>query len=212
MPKTLLVTRPQYDSGTHYLFYWSTLYVKFARSKGHQVVELDRKRANKKELTSVIEKTKPRLICFNGHGNYNLIVGNEEILIKIGDNESLLSGSIVTVLACSSGKLLGPACIKTGTLAFIAYKEDFIFFYNNQQTSNPLNDSRAKLFLDPANEIVYSLLKGHSVKESYKRSQRHYLQNIQGVLASDSSKAYLARYLIWDMRHQVYLGDQNATL
>lgn len=212
MPKTLLVTRPQYDSGTHYLFYWSSLYIKFAQSKGHQVIDLDRKRASRKELTSVIVKKKPRLICFNGHGNYDLIAGNEEILIRTADNESLLAGTIVTVLACSSGKLLGPACIRTGTIAFIAYKEEFIFFFSNQQTSNPLKDSRAKLFLDPANEIVYSLIKGHSVKASCQRSQQYYLQNIQQVLASDSSTSYLARYLIWDMRHQIYLGDQNATL
>lgn len=213
MPKTLLVTRPQYDSGTHYLFYWATIYMKFARSKGHKVLDLDGKRANRKELIGVIQKTKPRLVCFNGHGNSDCITGNNgEILVKVNDNESLLSGAIVTALACSSGKVLGVACIQKGTLAFIAYKEEFIFNYNNQATSNPLRDTRAELFLEPANEAVRSLLKGYTVKQAYAKSQQFYLQNIQKVLASNSSESYLARYLIWDMRHQVYLGDENALL
>jgi hypothetical protein len=202
MPKTLLVTRPQYDSATHYLFYWASLYIKYAKSKYVEVIDLKGKRANRK----------PQLVCFNGHGDYNLIAGDEEILVKANDNESLLTGTIVNVLACSSAKLLAHSCINNGTVAFIGYTEEFIFFYNNQQTSNPLNDSRARLFLNPANEIVYSLLKGHSVEKSYQRSQKYYLQNIQRVLASDSTNAYLARYLIWDMKHQVFLGNRNTTL
>ncbi|QQG40511.1 MAG: hypothetical protein HYV37_03000 [Candidatus Levyibacteriota bacterium] len=213
MPKTILITKPQYDPGTHYLFYWSTIYIKHAKDKGHQVLELDRKRANKKELTSVIKKMKPQLICFNGHGNYELIAGNnDESLVVTNENEEILKGTIVNILACSSGKLLGPSCIQKGTLAFIAYKEEFIFYFNNQKTSNPLSDERAKLFLEPANEVIHSLLKGHTVGEAYQKSQKVYLENIQKVLASNSSEGYLARYLFWDMRNQVCLGNQNSTL
>ncbi len=213
MPKIILVTRPQYDPATHYLFYWSTIYIKRAKNKGHQILNLDRQRANKKELTSVIKKMKPRLICFNGHGNYGLIAGNNgEPLVTLNGNEEVLAGTIVSILACSSGKLLGPACIQTGTLAFIAYKEEFIFYFNNQKTSNPLNDERAKLFLEPANEVIHSLLKGHAVGEAYQKSQKVYLENIQKVLASNSSEGYLARYLYWDMRNQVCLGNQNCVL
>lgn len=213
MSKTLLVTRPQYDHGTHYLFHWSILYINLARAKGHKVLSLDRNRANRKELTGMMKKTNPRLICFNGHGNYDLIAGyNNEVLVRTNDNEALLAKTIVNVLACSSGKLLGPASIKNGTLAFIGYTEEFWFFYNNQETSKPLADERAKLFLEPANETINALLKGHTTKEAYQKSQNLYLQNIQKVLVSNSSEPYLARYLFWDMRNQVCLGDQNALL
>lgn len=212
MPK-LLVTRPQYDLTTRYLFYWSTLYMQFAKQKGFQVLDLDGKRANRKELTSIIKKIKPQLICFNGHGNYDLITGQDgEILVKTKDNESLLVGAIINMLSCGSGKLLGPACLQKGALVFIGYQESFIFYYNNEETSNPLNDNRAKLFLEPANVTIRSLLKGHTAKEAYEKSQNLYSQNIQKLLASNSPEAYLARYLIWDMRHQVCLGNQNVSL
>lgn len=93
MPKRLLVTRPQYggDGGIYYLFHWSTIYIKFAKTKGNDVLDLDKKRANRKELTSIIKKTKPHLICFNGHGSYNSITGQDgETLVGMNDNEKIL--------------------------------------------------------------------------------------------------------------------------
>lgn len=215
MSKKLLVTRPQYggDGGIYYLFHWSNIYINFAKSKGNSVVDLDGKRANKKDLTGVIKKTKPDLICFNGHGSYESISGqNGEILININDNEVILEGTIVNILACSSGKLLAPSCIKNGTRAVIAYKEEFWLFYDTQGTSKPLEDEIAKLFLEPANETINHLLKGHTIKESYERSQILYKESIQKVLASNSSQPYLAKFLIWDMINQGYVGNPHETL
>lgn len=215
MHKRLLVTRPQYggDGGIYYLFHWSIIYIKFAKTKGNDVLDLDGKRANKKELTSIIEKTKPHLICFNGHGSYNSIAGQDgETLVKMNDNEKILQGTIVSILACSSGKLLAPSCIKNGTEAVIAYKEEFWLLYNTEGTSRPLTDKIAKFFLEPANEVINCLLKGHTVESSYNKSQRLYQINIQKVLSRDSSFGYLAKFLIWDMVNQVHLGNQHAAL
>lgn len=185
----------------------------FAKTKGNDVLDLDGKRANRKELTSIIKKTKPHLICFNGHGNYSSITGqNGETLVKMNDNEKILQGTIVNILACSSGKLLAPSCIRNGTQAVIAYKEEFWLLYDTTGTSKPLADKIAKLFLEPANEIINCLLKGHTVENSYNKSQRLYKINIQKVLARDSSFGYLAKFLIWDMKHQVCLGNRNVIL
>ena len=215
MPKRLLVTRPLYggDGGIYYLFHWARIYINIAKTKGNGVLDLDEKRANRKELTSVIKKTKPDLICLNGHGSYDSITGqNGEILVKINDNEKILRGAIVNILACSSGKHLAHSCIKNGTKAVIAYKEEFWFLYDIDGTSRPLTDRIAKLFLEPANAVVDELLKQHNVKNSYNKSQELYKRNVQKVLDRDSSLGYLARFLIWDMVNQVPLGDQNATI
>ena len=215
MPKRLLVTRPQYggDGGIYYLFHWSTIYIEFAKAKGTDVLKLDGKRANRKNLTSIIKKTKPHLICFNGHGSYDSITGQDgENLVRMNDNEKILKGTIVNILACSSGKLLGPSCIKNGTEAVIAYKEEFWLFYDTEGTSRPLDDKIAKLFLEPANGVINYLLKGHSMEKSYNKSQQLYKENIQKVLATDSSVGYLAKFLVWDMVNQVRLGNHNATL
>lgn len=215
MPKKLLVTRPLYggDGGIYYLFHWATIYIKFAKTKGNEVLDLDEKRANRKDLTSILKKTKPHLVCFNGHGNYDSVTGQEgEILVKAKDNEEILKGTIVHILACSSGKILAPSCIQKGAEAIIAYKEEFWFFYDRQGTSKPLIDSTAKLFLEPANLVINSLLKGNTVEESYNKSQKLYKENIQKVLASNSSEGYLAKFLIWDMVNQVPIGNKQATL
>lgn len=55
MNKIFLITRPKHDPITHYLFYWSTKVIKLAKEKGIQVLDLQRERANKKELTSIIK-------------------------------------------------------------------------------------------------------------------------------------------------------------
>ena len=215
MPKTLLVTRPQYgrDGGIYYLFHWSTIYINLAKTKGNDVLDLDGKRANRKELTSIIKKTKPHLICFNGHGSYNSITGQDgETLVRMNDNEKILQGTIVNISACSAGKLLAPSCIKNGTKAIIAYKEEFWLFYDTEATSRPLADKIAKFFLEPANEVINCLIKGHTVEDSYNKSQRLYKVNIQKVLARDSSFGYLAKFLIWDMVNQVHLGRNNSTI
>lgn len=215
MLKRLLITRPLYggDGGIYYLFHWSTTYIKLAKRKGDEVLDLDGKRANRKDLTSIIQKTKPHLVCLNGHGNYESIFGQDgETLVKLNDNEKILTGTIVNILACSSGKLLAPSCIQNGTKAVIAYKEEFWFFYNTQGTSKPLADEIARLFLEPANEVINWLIKGHTLEESYNKSQKTYRENIQKVLASNSSEGYLARFLIWDMNNQMCVGNEHATL
>jgi len=75
-----------------------------------------------------------------------------------------------------------------------------------------LSCETAKLFLEPSNQITISLLKGHTTGDSHQRSQNSFLKNIQKLLSSESAETYLARFLVWDMRHQVCLGNREASL
>ena len=85
--------------------------------------------------------------------------------------------------------------------------------YDKNRITSPLKDETAKLFLEPSNELIISLLKENSAGESYKRSQIHFRNNFMKLLSSEASEedAALARYLWWDMTHQVCLGDKSAT-
>ena len=70
------------------------------------------------------------------------------------------------------------------------------------------------MFLAPANHIIVSLAKGHTVLEATSASKNYFLKNIQKLISSESSvdeREYL-RYIIWDMRSLVSLGDQKATV
>lgn len=212
MNRKLLVTRPKHDITTHYLFHWAGRIIELAKEKGIGVLDLSRKRANSKETTSMLKKRDPRLAFFNGHGNEGCITGDDnKILIKAGKNEELLKSKLVYAVSCRSGKVLGPKSIKAGALAYLGYDKDFVFLRDEDKVRKPLSDDTAKLFLTPSNQVIVSLIKGHSVRDSYKRSQKLFRKNIFEAASSESSNSYLAPYLLWDMNHQVCLGNGNAT-
>ncbi len=210
MNRILLITRPRHDVTTHYLFYWAKELIELAVKKGIQVLDLRKERANKKEFTSMVSKKQPCFIFFNGHGGANCIGGhNDEILVEGGKNERLLKSKIIYALSCGSGKELGPKSIKLGTMSYIGYDDDFLFVFDEDKATKPLEDSTAKLFLYPSNHVVRCLLKGHTAKDSSQRSKEKFMENIQKLLTS-KSPFVLIPYLLWDMRHQVCLGQDEA--
>lgn len=211
MIRTMLVTRPYHDETTHYLYHWSSLTFETARKQKINVIQLNKDRASRSLLESIIEKTDPVLIFLNGHGNADQVTGHDlEVLLDVGNNEGLLRYRITYALSCSSAKNLGPKSILAGAKSYIGYDEDFIFYYDVNSISKPLFDKTASLFLEPSTMIVNMLLKGHTTSEAHIRSKAMFLQNIQNLLNSSSAEAYLIPWLLWDMQHQVCLGDQAA--
>jgi len=209
----MLVTRPYHDDTTHYLYHWSSLTFETARKQKINIVQLEKDRAVRRLLESIIDKTDPILIFLNGHGNSNQVTGNNlEVLLDVGDNEDVLRSRITYALSCSSAKSLGPKSISAGAVSYIGYDEDFIFYYDINSISKPLFDKTASLFLEPSTMIVNMLLKGHTTSEAHNKSKAMFLQNIQNLLNSSSAEAYLIPWLLWDMQHQVCLGDQSARI
>lgn len=215
MSKNVLVTRPEYDYTTRYISAWSEKVIIFAESKGNLVLDLFQKRATKKEFESIVHKKNPSFVIINGHGNDKLICGQDgNVLIEAGVNDDILKSRVVYALSCRSAKILGSKSIRSGALAYIGYVEDFIFMYSNEKRSRPIEDKTAELFLEPSNQVAISLLKGHTAGEAHQNSREFFLRNIQKLLTSESSSAESSalRYLLWNMQHQVCLGDQSVIL
>lgn len=212
MNKILLITRPKHDITVHYLFYWAKNIIELAKDKSISVLDLDEKRANCKEVSSMLQKKEPSLVFFNGHGDDDCIMGHDnEVLLAVDKNEQLLSSKIVYSLSCRSGKKLGPKSIQSGTLGYIGYDADFMFFIDNDKLITPLEDKTAELFLKASNQVMICLIKGHSIKYSHERSKKVFRENRLKVANSESHDNYLIPYLLWDMQHQVCLGDENAS-
>lgn len=213
MNRVFLITRPKYDETTHYLFNWSQEIIELAKKKNIQVLDLAKKRANKKEFTSIVSKKRPSFIFFNGHGDAACINGHDnEVLVKVGKNEKLLKSKIIYALSCKSAKKLGPQSIKIGATTYLGYDDDFVLVYDLGKISKPLSDDLVALFLRPSNQLVRSLLKGHSTEDSYKRSKDLFIRNIQGLLTSEPSPYdYTLPYLMWDVGHLVCLGNKSAS-
>ena len=211
--KKFLITRPEHDDTTHYLSNWCKKIMEVANAKGISILDLNREKATKKEFASMVQKQKPGLIMFNGHGSDECVTGHKkEILVVAGENESLLKKSITYALSCRSGKLLGPKSVNAGAKAYLGYDDDFVFVYSPDKISKPLADETAKLFLEPSNEIIISLIKGNSAEESYNRSQEFFMDRMKKLLSSEATpeESSMARYLWWDRLHQVCLGDKRA--
>lgn len=203
--KTLLTVRPYYDLTTHYLSYWCGSFIKQFKDS-HKIVDLKYKRANKKEFASVIKKVKPLIIIINGHGNESIIVGQDsQTLIAIGTNDDLTKGRIIYAISCKSASKLGVSCVKKGAVAFIGYKEDFIFITTKEKENKPLDDKRAALFLEPSNRVMIALSKGYNPQEAHDQSKKHFLRNIQDIITKSPSETYLVSYLLWNYQHQVCL-------
>jgi len=213
MKNNFLVTRPDHDLTTNYLHYFAGLVIKTAIKKGTTVIDLKGKRANKKEFVSIVRETQPALIFLNGHGNSRAVGGyNDEALVRSHENEILLRGRIVYALSCCSARDLGKNCVRTGTKAYLGYDDDFIFLFEENKVTQPLDDQTARMFLEPSNLIITSLLKGQTPSTSWGRSQEAFRKNIRKFLTSESPKEEkeLIPYIMWDLNHQVCLGDKEC--
>lgn len=213
MSEKLLITRPEHDDTTYYLSTWSKKIIKTAESKGIKIFDLNRGRANRAEVVSMLSKQNPGLVIFNGHGDDDVISGHaNEPLIQVGDNELLLKNRIAYALSCKSAKILGPKSIDAGARSYVGYDDDFIFFYDPNKVTHPLEDDTAALFLAPSNELIISLIKGNNVGDAFDRSQNSFKNNIKRLLSSEATaeETNMARYIWWDMAHQACCGNKKA--
>jgi len=211
----MLITRPNHDVTINYLYYWSQYIIKIGKAHKLTVTDVAGSRANKKEIIGIISKTKPSFVCFNGHGDEKTICGyDNEPLIQKKLNESILSDVVVFARTCRSAKELGPSCVKKGTTAYVGYTDDFIFLTEEAKESRPLTDKVAKLFLEPSNDVAISFIKGHSAGQANQRSKDYFKKNIKKLMTSDTPKEdrELIPYLLWDMDHQVCIGNEKAVI
>jgi len=215
MSRSLLLTRPNYDLPTTYLSHWSEPVIELANQKNLKTTDLAGTKANRSGFTGRVEKTNPSFIFFNGHGSETTVMGqDDEILVAAGDNEDLLRGKIVFARSCSSAKKLGPQAVSEGALTFIGYEEPFVFMIDLQTATKPRLDKTAQLFLGSSNQIATTLIKGHTSGEADQRAKQSFRRNIRKLLTSRVTKedASAVRFLLWDMNHQVCLGDSSVAL
>lgn len=211
----LLITRPEHDYATRYLSVWAKKFFDLAQNKGYSIIDLYRERANRKEFESVLSKRSPDLVIMNGHGSDDAVAGHDNnLLIKAGDNSSLLGNKITYAISCRSARVLGKEIAQNAETAYIGYQDDFVLVYLEKYRTRPIEDKLAGLFLDPSNLVVTTLIKGHSAKEAVSRAKQEFLGNIQKLLTSKiKSEDYsVLRYLVWNMRNLVLCGKNDKQL
>lgn len=215
MSRAILITRPDHDLITTYLFHWSTFVIEEASKKDIKVLDLRGRKANRKTFISYIKEHEPILVFFNGHGNEDTITGyDNEVLVEANKNEELLVEKIVYARSCDAAKNLGRLCIDNGTIAFIGYEKKYALAYTLSKVSTPLKDKVARLFVEPSNLVPISLLKGNTTKDAYRKSQDFMWRNFGFMLSTRATQSQkdAAPYLWFNRKHQVVLGDQDAQM
>ena len=212
----MLVTRPNHDVTTNYLFYWSLQLIGIATRKGVTVYDLVGDKSNRARVESYMRKKSPSLVFLNGHGAENVVTGHNDspLISSVDTSLSLYSGSVVYARSCRSGVGLGPALVASGATAYIGYTDDFIFFRRDDFTTTPLRDPVAKYFLEPSNLIVSTLLKGKTTREAQKRSKKAMYKNLGKMLSSDAGidERNMAPFLWSNINSQTLIGSVEAKL
>lgn len=212
---SMLVTRPEYDSGTRYLAAWASLVVQEAKTRGKPVYDLLGTQANRREVESRVQKLQPDFLFLNGHGTTRSVFGQDDVpLIVAGENDEVLHGRITYVVACASASELGVVVSRASQSAYIGYDRKFGIVRHHGYLNRPLDDPYARPMQEVSNQIPIALLKGHSCREAVERAkavgERH-LQRIQSSIA-DPDTLQIVQTLWWNMRHLVCKGDATRTL
>jgi hypothetical protein len=212
----LIIVRPDYEPTTHYISAWAQEIINFAKTKSVEVVDLDGSKAERKEFEGRIKKLKEaKLIFINGHGGEDCLLGQDHrVLLRVDDNDNLLEGKITYALSCESAKRLGKKVAEYKNTTYIGYLDEFIFLMDSRYLGKPLEDPKAKPFMEASNQVMLSLLKGNTAEESSKKSKakfwEHFIRLSSSAADPDSLQAM--QFLRWNMMHQTCLGDQSASI
>ncbi len=200
MRASILVTRPNHDRMTRYLSAWAGKFMDEAAAKGHTVHTLKDKKVTKTNFESMVAKVRPEVIFINGHGGEDRIGGHDNEVILDADSCSITVGAKVYALSCKTAVSLGPDAMASGAAAYIGYAQDFMLVSQPQNTHQPLEDETAALFLEPSNQIVGALAKGHDAKTAVAKGMAAYSRSIQKALNSDiqSDDDKYISFLLWD--------------
>lgn len=215
MNKIILITRPNHDPTTNYLYHWCKPVIELANSKRYILHDLARSRANRAEFQSHLRSRKIDFILFNGHGNEKMICGHlDEPLVESGSDLSHIKGVLMYIRSCQVMSALGNEIIRSGALACIGYTRKFSFFRSTSHVTHPLSDPYAKFFLDPSNLVATTILKGNTMGDAYKRSQYLMKKNLQRLLsgATTPDQRSMAFALYTNLKGQVIYGDVSSKL
>lgn len=210
-----IITMPNYDDATAYLYCYAEELVKFADGKNIIISQLKRPRLRRNILEESIKKQNPQLLLFNAHGDETTIYGDKlgreaEYLIREKENHQLLQGRLTYARACSTAASLGRKCTqKSG--CFIGYNQPFSFWTDTSRTTTPLKDKIAQLFLEPSNELAISLLRGKSARQAADIFINLSKKNILHLLGKqDEPGAMASAMLLWNnMMAQEVLGNEE---
>ena len=204
MVKKFLITRPNHDIITSYLYDFSKEIVKITKdSKEFHVTDLEGSKATRINLEEYNLKENPKLIFLNGHGDRTNVCGYKSEIILDNKNIEITKNKIIYALACDSLAELGENAVKKGAEAYIGYKASFMLIRDTSRENTPAKDKNALPFKRACTVLINSLIFGTPVNESIERTKEEYRKLIRSYGTSEDDPygdTPLIRFaLAWDL-------------
>ena len=214
MVKQFLITRPNHDKETSYIYSFSKGIVFLAREDTSiHMTELEGAKATRKNFEEFVEKTDPGLVFLNGHGDEKSVCGHKDEPLLDSANTGLTDGKIIYALACESLVKLGPMTVKKGAKAYVGYKEEFRWVGDPSRTSSPDKDKNAAPFRKICFVLGKNLLSGMPVGKSVEKTQDEYKKLIRAYGTSEDNYGdapLIGLALSWDLMFLGMAGDPKA--
>ncbi|MCH8945361.1 MAG: hypothetical protein IIA85_00365 [Nanoarchaeota archaeon] len=206
MKRGLIITLPKSDIVTEYLSVFSKQIIDVCKEKSVKFKPLEKNHANKKEFEKLLKSIDYKLIILNGHGSPNVIQGHKnKELIKVGDNEEILSERITYARSCWAVLGVGNESMKHNKEGcFIGYDIPFMFLIDINHSANPIKDQTAKIFFETSNLVPIGLIKNHSAIESHENSKKSMLKAINKALKKKDKDSQAIAEVLWNN----YLGQK----
>jgi len=156
-----------------------------AESHGLHVTKIEGSGVNFRHIEKRIDKIKPSLIVFNGHGSDNSLFDNSKREFVNLKNSHIFKNSIPFIRACNALAGLGKEAVEKGCKSFIGYKSRFWLPFKHGMESRPLQDYVAEPVVGVSNAVVIELIKGKTVRDSVDKSHNETQQLAMNLLFSE---------------------------
>lgn len=195
--RTMVCTRPDFDTATLYASYWAGKTLTLLQEAGIIVTDLLGDLANKDSLVEALNNYDPIAYWGVGHGNETQFAGQDAIVMLEKEYDELLFVErIVHLTSCltgASGGLL-ESIANAGALATIGYSVELIVGLATENFPDTPENNATKSLLAPDCQIELSLAQGKAVIDALLDSDNVANAEIEFWRTSEHPDADL---LIW---------------
>lgn len=203
--------RPDFEPATQVGSFALKHVVDAWRARDLEITDLAGADAVREKVLDAFNVHDPVLYFMVGHGNEDLMTGQEyDNLFWTCDCRALV-GRVIVALSCVTAARLGPDAVGKGARCYIGYDKDFTWIMDVVQ--DPLLNLYARGFFEAVLEILYRLMAGDTTAEAYRASMDVWNYWIDyWTRSTDPSAPLVLQWLIHDRDSQKLIGDAMATV
>ena len=183
---------------------------------GFTVYELNGADATQQNLMATILAFNPDLIVADGHGDVNVLSGqNREIVLRACTNDQILSGTATAAISCLTAQQLGPSARKKTAQSYAGFVNEFRWIVT--EPYDPATDPCWVAHDDVIRTIIVATAKYKlgqlGLKQAYDMVNAKFESWKQYYGYGDGSKSPDAGDMLMDLQHNqsgfAWIGEET---